>query len=109
MKRLIFASMLALSTAAHATGDFYTGNEIHAYLGGEQGGTKRAAAMGYVAGVVIATQRTHCAPESITIGQSVDIVRNFLANNPQIRHMSAAVLILAAIFATWPCQEENRL
>jgi len=45
----------------------------------------------------------NCTPKSVTAGQLIGVVKNWLADNPQHRHHSAPSLVLKAIKEAWPC------
>ena len=102
MKKLLLALLVASGTA-HA--QFYTGNELL-----DRFRTNRVFANGFVAGVADGNAVHHCIPvNSVTLGQVVDVVELKLVNHPEIRHMPAGVLVLAAIQVTWPCKKGNAL
>lgn len=102
MKKILLTLLFAAGTA-HA--QFYTGNELLDKIR-----TNRTFATGYVAGVADGNPSQQCIPpNSVTLGQVVDVVELKLINHPDIRHMPAAVLVLAAIQVTWPCKKGNTL
>lgn len=45
----------------------------------------------------------YCMPEKATVGQTIDIVLQFLQANPGKRHAGGEVIFLAALSETWPC------
>jgi hypothetical protein len=68
---------------------------------------------GYVAGVFDADyprakqgELAYCAPRGVTIAQVADIVRKYLADNPQLRHHGANNLISGALNLAWPCSNK---
>jgi hypothetical protein len=44
-----------------------------------------------------------CIPTKATAGQQRDVIVNYLANNPAIRHHSIGILSIAAWRNAWPC------
>ena len=44
-----------------------------------------------------------CRPDGVTVGQIVDIIKKFLADSPQIRHLQAQTLIYGALTKAFPC------
>ena len=46
----------------------------------------------------------YCLPENSTVRQTVDVVVDFLARNPQRRHEPGSVLIIDALKNAFPCQ-----
>jgi hypothetical protein len=51
------------------------------------------------------TKPPSCVPEGVTIGQSVDVVLQYLSRNPEIRHLSGPYLILSAMHKAFPCSK----
>jgi len=45
----------------------------------------------------------HCAPESGTKGQMMDVIIKYLKNNPKIRHKRATDLVHNAFKQAFPC------
>jgi hypothetical protein len=37
-----------------------------------------------------------------------DMVRNYLTNNPAVRHLPADLLVLHVLKGTWPCANNQR-
>ena len=102
MKRIIILAALACG-AAHA--EFYSGNDLWERLNGTEG--QKYLALGYVAGVSDAlNNRVICMP-SATMGQTRDIVKQYLENNPSLRHYSADSLIYNALAPVWPCSKKG--
>jgi hypothetical protein len=102
MKKLIVLTMLAAG-AAHA--EFYTGNDLLERMNGTE--VQKLIALGYVGGVADAmNNRVICMP-SATLGQTRDIVKQYLENNPSIRHYSADSLIQSVLSSMWPCAKKG--
>jgi hypothetical protein len=65
--------------------------------------------MGYVAGALDAYGGVStCPPDTVTLGQAVDVVKKFLRDQPQIRNEVADVLLFTLFKATWPCADRQR-
>lgn len=45
-----------------------------------------------------------CMPTGVTMGQTVDVVKKWLQNSPENRHMDAAFLVLIALRKGFPCR-----
>ena len=102
MKKLF---LLLAFVSASASAEFYTGNDLWERLNGTE--VQRHFALGYVAGVADSlNNRIICMP-SATLGQTRDIVKQYLENNPSIRHYSADSLIQSVLSSMWPCQKRG--
>lgn len=106
MRSIVIAILLSASCAAHAEGQFYSGNQLYEIL--LQG--NRAFFNGYVAGAHDAAriQGFFCSPPSATLGQIADVAGLFLVEHPELRHRDADVLINLALRQQWPCPTQNR-
>lgn len=105
MNKLLIISVCGLATAAHA--EFKTGNQLWNQMNGDS--IDRVHAMGYVAGVAdVGHGVQHCAPSGVTLGQAFDVVKQSMERTPSIRHLSADVLVNAALAVTWPCANNRR-
>lgn len=107
MKRILLALLIALSAPAQA-GSFYTGNTLlgkcESTFVGDTG-----LCMGYIAGALDAYGSVStCPPDTVTLGQAVDVVKKFLRDQPQVRNEVADVLLFTLFKATWPCAERPR-
>lgn len=68
----------------------------------------RMHALGYVMGVIdVYSEVTICPPANIPLGQFNDMIKNYLSNNPEIRHLPADILISIAIENVWPCKKQD--
>lgn len=94
------------------TASFETGNTIYAGLEDWKRDSitspiKAGQSFGYVIGVHDALDGTViCTPSNASKGQLVDIVFNYLRDNPQIRHKSADELITQALIKFYPCKRK---
>lgn len=106
MKRLLVASLLAVSSVANAT--YYTGNELFNKLTSKDTIDKMFA-LGYIAGVHDAMEGVAvCAPQGVTLGQLNDVVLRKLRAIPEHRHNSADSLIFAALSEAFPCKNKKK-
>lgn len=100
MKTIITIVALVASMAANAA--LVTGNDLHSIL--YEPGDKQSAGIGYIAGIFDAAD--HCAPKTVTLDQVVDMVKEMLKANPEIRNMDASLLVGAMLIRTWPCKKK---
>lgn len=101
MKHTLTALALVASTA-HA--EFMDGNKLLADMNGSQ--MKQMHAIGYVIGVTDAlTSVTVCMPRNVTSGQAHDMVKQYLEDNPGVRHFSADSLVNRVLSNVWPCKK----
>ncbi len=45
-----------------------------------------------------------CLPEGATYGQFVDVVKGYLARNPEKRHIAARIIVQMSLAEAFPCQ-----
>ena len=106
MRKLLATALLVPSIAL---ADFWTGNNLYSKQTGNS--AEQIHAMGYVMGVFDLAIYVHFCPASeagITAGQVNDMVRNWLASNPQRRHEPAERLIRETFSQVWPCANRKR-
>lgn len=106
MKHLIL-SLLIISTPVHA--EFWTGNKLFQHMTGTN--MDQIQAYGYVMGVFDTSAGVeHCGQTAgnVTVGQINDIAKQYLEQNPSIRHYAADVLVRVAFARIWPCPKDNR-
>jgi hypothetical protein len=96
-----------LLSPGKADAGFLSGNDLLS----RQNSTEvldRMQALGYVMGVVDAyNEATICPPANVTAGQFNDMTKNYLSNNPAIRHLPAELLISVALESVWPCKKQD--
>jgi hypothetical protein len=109
MKKII-AVLLCVPAIVYA--DFWSGNTLYT----RQTSTDvmdRVQSFGYVMGVYdVGVNLVFCPgnESNITVGQINDMVKNWLANNPQHRNQPAERLVLDVFRQVWPCaNRSNRL
>jgi len=106
MKKTLFASLLLVCSIAQA--QYQNGNNLYADLTGNTI-AEQMFAMGYIIGVTDSfILKEVCPPRDVTQGQLLDVVTNFLANRPQIRHQPADLLVVLALRQHWPCREGKK-
>lgn len=106
MRKLLIGLVVGAACAG-AQAEFKDGNKMLSQMNGDFG--DRMLIMGYVTGVIDALSSvTICAPANLTAGQSVDMVKMYLENNPAIRHFSGDAIINKVMSAMWPCQKKGQ-
>ena len=103
MKHVPWASVLvACSVAGGAHAEFKDGNKLLSEMNGNA--YQQMTALGYVVGVADTLDTmTICAPNSITAGQIHDMVKQFLVENPGVRHYSGDSIVNRVLSKAWPC------
>ena len=100
MKRVLTVC-LALHTSL-AQAEFFTGNKLLGYMRGSD--VEEMFAAGYVIGVADAIRGVlYCPPDSVTVGQLGDMVKQYLLGNPSQRHQTADTVVVHVLRTTWPC------
>lgn len=104
MKKLLLALLMV---PAMAKAEFYTGNDLYTKMTNEHSVVDRALSMGFVTGVYdVGVYLYFCPPKpetSITVGQVVDMSKNWLATNANRRNELAQSLLLEMFRKAWPC------
>lgn len=99
--RKFLAGLMLVCSAAQA--QYQTGNNLYSDITNRSDAVQLFA-MGYIVGVTDAfIGKELCVPKDVTQGQLVEVVSNFLASRPQIRHQPADILILVALSQHWAC------
>jgi len=106
MKKKIIVALLLLPAAAYA--EFFSGNELFRRMNSQEA-NERIVALGYVMGASDAYQNNfHCSPQSVTSGQTRDVVKLFMEKNPSIRDLAADIIVAQALKEAWPCPEKKK-
>jgi len=101
----LIVAFLTAAPASQARAEFFTGNDLATLLN-SQSNSDRIQALGFIQGVFdVYVHVTICPPANVTAGQLNDMIRNYLNNNPAIRHHTAERLINQALKQVWPCQQ----
>ena len=102
MKKLLILAACCLTLPAHA--EFKDGNRLYSEMTGST--NQQMNAIGYIAGVTDALSGVAvCAPASVTAGQLFDMVKQYLEDQPQVRHFTADALIYRVLTKVWPCKK----
>lgn len=105
MKKLLLIGLL-LSCSAHAqqSSILYTGQDLYTRMT-----SSPALANGYIAGVADALSGvTVCIPpNTVTLGQMVDMVKQSLERVPSERHLAADVYVSVTLSNRWPCAKRG--
>lgn len=97
--------ILLFPVLAHA--QFFNGNDLHDRMN-DDAVTAKAIALGYVGGVLDSYIGIDiCPPSQVQLGQAVDVVKRWLAANPDKRHLSAAIITFHSLRLAWPCKKES--
>lgn len=116
MKKYLIGLLMVLSLSTHSA-EFFTGNDLL-----DKMKTSRSLALGYIAGVAdendgsfymnfptipsFVEQHANCIPAGVTMGQTIDVVEQYLIANPAVRHSSGALLVKNALRSAWPCKKK---
>jgi hypothetical protein len=101
--KLIAVALFVFCSSVNAA-SFYTGNDLLRFMqSGEL--TDRVLALGYVMGALDMGDRAHfcTATTQVTGGQARDIVKQYLEQNPSIRHEVADIILIGLFKRLWPC------
>lgn len=105
MKKLL-AALCFIPVMANA--EFISGNDLYKDLRSEST-VDKVYALGYIAGVSDAGQGgSHCIPTTVSLGQIQDMAINYLRKNPEIRNLSADVLLSMMLMERWPCKDKPK-
>ena len=123
MRKLLLAAVAVVTLALPIRVEALDANELYnhcRYLGPETNVSaevriNRIWCMGYVAGAwetglpaweaYVPDFCTELPPaEKVTYRQMADVVRKYLIDNPNMRHLHAGEVIARAIEELWPCQ-----
>ena len=97
--------LLLFPVIAHA--QFFSGNDLHDRINSDNIAAK-SIALGYVGGVLDAHLDVNiCPPDRVQLGQAVDVVKKWLASNPDKRHLSAAIITFYSLKLSWPCKTDS--
>lgn len=105
MKKLLIA-LLMIPAVAYA--DFWSGNLLHQRLQSSES-SDRILALGYIMGISDAYDGSaHCSGQSVTAGQTRDVVKLYLEQNPAIRDLNASVIVMVALGQAFPCPKDKK-
>ena len=103
MKKLILSAAMLCGTA-QAQSVMYTGQDLYTRLT-----SNPAIANGYIAGVHDSQSGiTICVPpNTVTLGQMSDMVKQLLERVPSERHLPADIFVQGALSDRWPCAKRG--
>ena len=105
MRSGLALAAMVMATAAQA-GTFWDGNKLYSKLRGET--MEQMQALGYIMGVSDAVDTvTVCSPTTVTSGQMLDIMKQYLESTPTVRHLPADTLIKVVLGRVWPCDKKK--
>lgn len=85
--------------------EFYSGNELYERMRSRDS-IERLEAIMYVAGAADAHRGViSCPSPEVTLGQVLDLVRNYLERNPERRHHPGDWAVAAAMRPVFPCRK----
>jgi hypothetical protein len=101
---LVALALCCFRAEAQAEGiDFITGNQLYEFCQGN-----RAYCTGYVAGVAAGSEKqgtTFCLASGVRSDQLGDVVKLWLRDHPEKRHLAASFLVFQALKEKFPCGE----
>jgi len=110
MIRWIAASALLMSAAplwGNEPAEISNGNGLLDACNTKTDSFKQGECLGFIVGlsggIGLTDTRWFCTPENSNLGQSRDIIIQYLQANPGERHQPAAALATIALAKTWPC------
>lgn len=104
---LLIATSVVLSSA-HA----FDGNDLYPACLAKDGDGMKGICIGYVRGfiegmqgqsIMDSSKMRFCHPDKMQYSQAIDIVANYLRDNPALRHESAGILVFNAMVLAFPC------
>ena len=111
MKKYCTAALVAALVSGSASAQMFDGNKLlDVFKKAETVGNHIDWGMsrGYVAGVYDSNAGiTICTPSAMTLGQMADMAKNYLENNPAVRHLPAEAIIVHYMSKTWPCAKKG--
>lgn len=102
MKSLIL--ILAFFSVSVFAQEKVDGNQLLSDLK-EEANFRNGFSFGYVSGIADSLDN-FCPPKGVTNGQLYDIVKNFIEQNPAIRHYHRVYIAQHALKTTYPCKQE---
>ena len=105
-----YALLLCASFALPVHAQMFSGNKLmDAFNKSETSNIDWGFTRGYVAGVYDTNAGTgFCAPGNVSLGQVTDMTKNYLENNPAVRHLPADAIILYMLDKSWPCAKKGK-
>jgi hypothetical protein len=100
----ILLALLCGSAQAQPSSTMYTGQDLLTRLT-----SNPTIANGYIAGVHDALSGVSICipPNTVTLGQMADMVKQTLERVPSERHLSADLYVQATLESRWPCKKKG--
>lgn len=97
-----------LAGAAHADENaFVSGNTLLSRLQSNST-ADRAFGLGYVAAVADAFDgESFCIPAGVNLRQMADVTQRMLESRPEMRHLTGAAFVTAALMQAFPCNKKK--
>ncbi len=109
MSRWIVALALLVLVSKAATANYFVGNELHAFCQSDDL-TRKHACVGYITGIADVLAEGNvvdgwraCISLGVTNTRLTDVVKSWLVQNVENRHLSAPRLIAEALAEAFPC------
>ena len=105
-----YALLLSILLTLPAQAQVFTGNKLmETFNKSETSNIDWGVTRGYVAGVYDSNLNTgFCPPSNVTLGQVTDMAKNYIENNPAVRHLPADAIILYMLDKSWPCAKKGK-
>jgi hypothetical protein len=99
-----------MTDQTHVLDDFYSGNDLVELIKADAGSseaanTKAEKYIAYIIGVYDATSYTYATPQSLTKGQVMVVVTNYLMHHPEQWRDPASLLVMRALKEAFPKKE----
>ena len=104
MKKLLLIALLCTGAHAQPSSTLITGQELLNRMS-----SNMMWVYGYVSGVADSQSGvTICIPpNTVSVGQMTDMVKNSLERVPSERHLSADIYVQATLSNRWPCNRRG--
>ena len=105
MKKLLKWAAITLALCGTCHAQLMNGNQLYGWMSTNSGQT---VALAYITGVTDSAswqpgKMAYCLPPGGNNGQFADVVKKYLADNPQERHKDAPEIIFRALLRAFPC------
>lgn len=98
---------ITLFACVSAQAGYVTGNKLDSMLKGDN--IETAIGSGYVLGVFDSYYKVgHCAPDTVSITQVIDMAKIMLKTSPATRNEPADILLLEMLGKYWPCPKQTK-
>lgn len=107
MKKLFFTICFALTLASgSASAQLWSGNDYTETCTQEPDDYKSSVCSAFVIGIAQAgrSNRIFCIPATVTNGQTLAIVNEYINDHPEERHIAASDLVVTSLIEAFPCQ-----